>query len=90
MKEQGYAVDRSAQVLLNAPVKTLGSFKTAIRLHPEVKVDIDFTVARSLEEAKHSVAQAAALLERAEDAAKLEAEAAVQEAPEEAAAEPQA
>ena len=90
LKEQGYAVDRSAQVLLNAPVKTLGSFKTAIRLHPEVKVDIDFTVARSLEEAKQSVAQAAALLERAEDAAKLEAEAAVQEAPEEAAAEPQA
>ncbi len=90
LKEQGYAVDRSAQVLLNAPVKTLGSFKTAIRLHPEVKVGIDFTVARSLEEAKQSVAQAAALLERAEDAAKLEAEAAVQEAPEEAAAEPQA
>jgi len=90
LKEQGYAVDRSAQVLLNAPVKTLGSFKTAIRLHPEVKVDIDFTVARSLEEAKQSAAQAAALLERAEDAAKLEAEAAAAEAPTEETAEPQA
>ncbi len=84
LKEQGYAVDRSAQVLLNAPVKNLGSFRTAIRLHPEVKVDIDFTVARSLEEAKQTAAQAAALLERAEDAAKLEADTAAQGGAEEA------
>jgi large subunit ribosomal protein L9 len=71
LKEQGYAIDRSAQVLLNAPVKTLGTFKTAVRLHPEVKVDVDFTIARSIEEANQKVAQAADLLERAEDAAKL-------------------
>ena len=60
---------------LNAPVKTLGTFKTAIRLHPEVKIDVEFTVARSIEEANQKV-QAADLLERAEDAAKLEAESA--------------
>ncbi len=71
LKEQGYAIDRSAQVLLNAPVKTLGTFKTAVRLHPEVKVDVDFTIARSIEEANQKVAQAADLLERTEDAAKL-------------------
>jgi large subunit ribosomal protein L9 len=90
LKEQGYAIDRSAQVLLNAPVKSLGSFKTAIRLHPDVKVDVDFTVARSVEEANQKVAQAAELLERAEDAARLEAEAAASDAPAEEAAEPQA
>jgi large subunit ribosomal protein L9 len=84
LKEQGYAVDRSAEVLLNAPVKSLGSFKTAIRLHPEVKVNVDFTVARSVEEANQKVAQAAELLERAEDAAKLEAEAAAQDGAEDA------
>src|SRR5579883_1157490 len=50
LKEQGITVDR-AQVLLNAPVKVLGTFKTAVRLHPEVKVDVEFTVARSMEEA---------------------------------------
>src|ERR1700744_2927246 len=45
---QGYNVERG-QVLLNAPVKILGVFKTQVRLHPEVKVDVDFTVARSME-----------------------------------------
>ena len=70
LKEEGYTIDR-AQVLLNAPVKTLGSFKTAVRLHPEVKVDIEFAVARSVEEANLQATQAAALLERAEDAEKL-------------------
>ncbi len=73
LKEQGIPLERATQVLLNAPVKILGTFKTAVRLHPEVKVDIEFTVARSIEEANQKVA-AAELLERAEDAAKLEAE----------------
>lgn len=68
LKEKGFDVDRAA-VMLNAPVKTLGSFKTSVRLHPEVKVDVEFTVARSVEEA--NMQAAAALLERAEDADKL-------------------
>ena len=72
---QGYHVERG-QVLLNAPVKNLGVFKTQIRLHPEVKVTIDCTVARSVEEADLKAAEAAQLLERAEDAEKLLAEAA--------------
>ena len=74
IREKGIAMDRSATVLLNAPVKILGTFKTAVRLHPEVKVDVEFTIARSLEEANQKVA-AAELLERAEDAAKLEEQA---------------
>ena len=71
LKEKGMSVDRGAEVLLNAPVKTLGNFKTAVRLHPEVKIEVAFTVARSVEEAKQGIAKAADLLERAEDAAKL-------------------
>ena len=77
---QGYHVERT-QVLLNAPVKVLGAFKTALRLHPEVKIDIDFTVARSMEEADLKAAEAAQLLERAEDAEKLIGDAAPAEAP---------
>ncbi len=73
LTKQGYHVER-AQVLLNAPVKVLGVFKTPVRLHPEVKIDIDFTVARSMEEADLKAAEAAQLLERAEDAEKLIAE----------------
>ena len=88
LKEQGYAIERGAQVLLNAPVKSLGTFKTAIRLHPEVKIDVEFTVARSIEEANQKVAtQAADLLERAEDAAKLLGEASGETGGEGAAAE---
>jgi large subunit ribosomal protein L9 len=71
LREQGIALERTTQVLLNAPVKALGSYKTAVRLHPEVKVDIDFTIARSVEEANQKVAEAAQMLEREEDAAKL-------------------
>ena len=75
IREKGIEIERSTQVLLNAPVKTLGTFKTQVRLHPEVKVDVEFTVARSLEEANAKVAsQAAEMLERAEDAEKLAAE----------------
>ena len=77
---QGFIVER-AQILLNAPVKMLGNFKTAVRLHPDVKVEIEFTVARSMEEGNLKIAEAAQLLERAEDAQKLMGEEAVEEAP---------
>ena len=70
----GYHIERG-QVLLNAPVKILGVFKTQIRLHPEVKVEVEFTVARSKEEADLQAAEAAKLLERTEDAEKLLADA---------------
>lgn len=85
LKDQGVTVE-ATQVLLNAPVKTLGTFKTAVRLHPEVKVDVEFTIARSMEEGNLKIAEAAQLLERAEDAEKLMGD----EAPAEAAEEAQA
>ena len=83
LTEKGYHVERT-QVLLNAPVKALGIFKTAVRLHPEVKIDVDVTVARSTEEADLKAAEAAQLLDRAEDAEKLIADAEAAPAEEEA------
>ncbi len=85
LKEQGITVE-ATQVLLNAPVKVLGTFKTPVRLHPEVKVDVEFTIARSMEEGNLKIAEAAQLLERAEDAEKLISD----EAPAEEAAEEEA
>lgn len=70
LKEQGVTVE-ATQVLLNAPVKILGTFKSPVRLHPEVKIDVEFTIARSMEEGNLKIAEAAQLLERAEDAEKL-------------------
>jgi len=93
LKEAGFTVDRG-QVLLHSPIKDLGNFKTAVRLHPEVDVSIEFTVARSVEEANVIAEKAAEFLERAEDAEKLAADdeaaqddAAQEAAPEEAAPE---
>ncbi len=85
LKEQGVTVE-ATQVLLNAPVKILGTFKTPVRLHPEVKIDVEFTIARSMEEGNLKIAEAAQLLERAEDAEKLISD----EAPAEEAAEEEA
>jgi len=65
LKGQGVKLERTTQVLLNAPVKALGTFKTSVRLHPEVKVDVEFTVARSVEEANQKAAAAADLHPRA-------------------------
>ena len=72
LKEAGYTVDRG-QVLLHTPVKVLGTFKTAVRLHPEVKIEVECTVARSVEEANMIEQKAAEFLERQEDAEKLAA-----------------
>jgi large subunit ribosomal protein L9 len=40
-----------AQVSLNAPIKTLGSFKVPVALHPEVEVVVTVNVARNQDEA---------------------------------------
>ena len=39
------------QVMLNAPIKTIGKHKIAIAVHPEVEVGVSVTVARSADEA---------------------------------------
>lgn len=71
LKEDGVTMDRG-QVELNAAIKQLGKFTVPVKLHPEVSVDIDITVSRSMDQA--DIDAAGSLLEREEDAA----EAAVQ------------
>jgi large subunit ribosomal protein L9 len=44
-------INRS-QVLLDAPIKTIGKHKIAIAVHPEVEVSVSVTVARSADEAE--------------------------------------
>jgi len=40
------------QVMLNAPLKTIGKHSIAIAVHPEVEVSVTVTVARSADEAQ--------------------------------------
>lgn len=40
-----------AQVVLNAPIKTIGQYKVPIALHPEVEITVIVNVARSQDEA---------------------------------------
>jgi large subunit ribosomal protein L9 len=47
----GVHISRS-QVLLDAPVKTIGKHKISIAVHPEVEVEVSVTVARSADEAE--------------------------------------
>ena len=51
LKEKGAEVSRS-QIVLNAPIKTIGQYKVPLALHPEVEVAITVTVARSADEAE--------------------------------------
>jgi large subunit ribosomal protein L9 len=48
---QGVNIGRS-QVMLDAPIKTIGKHKISIAVHPEVEVEVSVTVARSAEEAE--------------------------------------
>jgi large subunit ribosomal protein L9 len=48
---EGTKVTR-AQVVLNAPIKSIGSYKVPIALHPEVEVTVTVNVARSADEAE--------------------------------------
>jgi large subunit ribosomal protein L9 len=51
LQDGGYEVDRN-QVALNVPIKTIGSHKVPVHLHPEVEVTITLHVARSADEAE--------------------------------------
>jgi large subunit ribosomal protein L9 len=50
VKTGGADVSRS-QIILNAPIKTIGQYKVPLALHPDVEVSITVTVARSADEA---------------------------------------
>ena len=83
LSEEGLTVNRS-QIVLNAPIKTIGMHKIPVALHPEVEVTVTVTVARSAEEA--------ARLQRGEDVTTRRDEAEEEEAEvaEEAFFEPEA
>lgn len=51
MTDGGFKVDRN-QVALNTPIKTIGSHKVPVHLHPEVEVTVTVHVARSADEAE--------------------------------------
>jgi large subunit ribosomal protein L9 len=50
LADGGFRVSRN-QVVLNAPIKTIGQHKVPIALHPEVEVSISIVVARNQDEA---------------------------------------
>jgi large subunit ribosomal protein L9 len=50
-ENDGVTIGRS-QVMLNAPIKSIGRHKIAIAVHPEVEVAVTVTVARSADEAE--------------------------------------
>jgi large subunit ribosomal protein L9 len=45
LEKQGYTIERR-KVQLDEPIKTLGDFKVAVRLHKEVSIDIPVHVVR--------------------------------------------
>jgi large subunit ribosomal protein L9 len=51
LSDAGFALDRT-QIVLNAPIKTIGMHPVPVALHPEVEVTITVTVARSADEAE--------------------------------------
>ena len=51
IEADGVPVSRS-QVVLNAPIKMIGSYKVPIALHPEVEVIVTVNVARNADEAE--------------------------------------
>jgi len=51
LKENGFTVDRN-QIILNAPIKSLGIYALSVVLHPEVTSSISVNVARTADEAE--------------------------------------
>lgn len=51
LEEQGFSVNKR-QVIMGAPIKTLGVFDVTVALHPEVHVTVKANVARSDDEAE--------------------------------------
>jgi large subunit ribosomal protein L9 len=63
----GFSVNRS-QIVLNAPIKTIGLHKVPVALHPELEVSITINVARSADEAER-IARGEDVTARREEAA---------------------
>lgn len=74
--DAGFTVERR-QIVLDQPLKEVGSYKIRIILHPDVDQTINVTVARSAEEAERNAKAAARAAAKAEAAEAAEAPAAV-------------
>ena len=77
LSDDAITVNRS-QIVLNAPIKTLGMYKIPVALHPEVEVTVTVTVARSQDEAERL--QRGEDVTRRRDAAEEETPAVAEEA----------
>ncbi|HJW41896.1 MAG TPA: 50S ribosomal protein L9 [Rhizomicrobium sp.] len=74
ISEGGVSVNRT-QVPLDQAIKAIGLFKIAVRLHPEVRVNVTINVARSEDEAERQARGEDVLAERTEaEEAKVAAE----------------
>jgi large subunit ribosomal protein L9 len=87
LEAEGFSVDRS-QIALNAPIKTIGSHKVPVALHPEVEVNITINVARNADEAERLARGENVTVRR--EATDAEAEAEATKAAAEALFEPEA
>jgi large subunit ribosomal protein L9 len=66
VSSEGAEISRS-QVVLNAPIKSIGQYKVPLELHPDVEVSVTVTVARSEAEAER-IARGEDVTVRREDA----------------------
>ena len=68
LADKGHDIDKR-QVIMGAPIKTIGMFDVTVRLHPEVEVLIKANVARSDDEAELQSQGVDILAQAAEDEA---------------------
>ncbi|KAF0185392.1 MAG: large subunit ribosomal protein L9 [Hyphomonadaceae bacterium] len=74
--EAGFKIDR-IQVLLNAPIKTIGVHTVKVKLHPEVEIEVKVNVARTVDEAERQAKGEDVVAARlAEERAQVQAQAA--------------
>lgn len=70
IREAGYNIERR-QVVLDQPLKEIGSYSVRIVLHPDVSRQVGVMVARSAEEAERNAKAAAKAAAKAEEAAEV-------------------
>ncbi len=72
LNDGGFTVDRN-QIALSVPIKTIGTHKVPVLLHPEVEVTITLYVARSADEAERLARGENIMVQREQGEAEQEA-----------------
>ncbi len=75
--EKGHDIDKK-QVIMGAPIKTIGMFDVTIALHPEVQITVKANVARSEDEAELQSQGVDVIAQMTEEEAAADAEAGFQ------------